>query len=75
LANPPTSTPHHRGIPLPPPVSPLIYPLFGVLNRGVNAVTEIFPEKIREMGSRGHFQKKKFPKIFGNIYILNNINR
>jgi hypothetical protein len=35
----------------------------------------IFPEKIREIGSRGHFQKKKFPKIFGNIYILNNINR
>jgi len=32
----------------------------GGLKRGVNAVTEIFPEKIREIGSRGSFLEKKF---------------
>jgi len=32
------------GVPLPLPVSPLIYPLFDHLYRGDNAVTEIFPE-------------------------------
>jgi len=31
----------------------------GGLKRGVNAVTEIFPEKIREIGSKGSFSEKK----------------
>jgi len=51
LASPPISTPYHRGIPLPPPVSPLIYGILGGLNRGDNTLTEIFPEKIRKVES------------------------
>jgi hypothetical protein len=37
--------------PLPPPVSPLIYRVFTLSNRGDNAPTEIFPEKIGEIGT------------------------
>jgi hypothetical protein len=41
---------YHR-YPLPPPVSPLIYRVFTLSNRGDNAPTEIFPEKIGENGN------------------------
>jgi hypothetical protein len=41
---------YHR-YPLPPPVSPLIYRVFTLSNRGDNAPTEIFQEKIGEIGT------------------------
>jgi hypothetical protein len=74
LANPPTSTPHHRGIPLPPPVSPLIYPLFGVLNRGVNAERKIFLEIFWVGGKGGQKVKKNFPKKIENLTFLGYIS-
>jgi hypothetical protein len=36
-------------IPLPPPVSPLIYGKKGGLNRGDNAVNKIFPENFQKL--------------------------
>jgi hypothetical protein len=43
--------PYPYRYPLPPPVSPLIYRVFTLSNRGDNAPTEIFPEKIGEIGT------------------------
>jgi hypothetical protein len=43
--------PYPYRYPLPPPVSPLIYRVFTLSNRGDNAPTEIFPEKIGENGN------------------------
>jgi hypothetical protein len=45
--------PYPYRYPLPPPVSPLIYRVFTLSNRGDNAPTEIFPEKIGE--NRGNW--------------------
>ena len=51
----------------PPPVSPLNIGYFGCLYRGVNAVREIFPEKIPKKGKRGQIRFQNFPEIFPKI--------
>jgi hypothetical protein len=55
--------PYDGGIPLPPSVSPLIYPYFGIPKQGVNTATEIFPEKNREKGTTPKTEIKISGKI------------
>jgi hypothetical protein len=62
--------PYPYRYPLPPPVSPLIYRVFTLSNRGDNAPTEIFPGFFLKTDLLIVKVKKKFCKNFQGILII-----